>query len=117
LEDHSQPTWKVSFLSGFLASSPPEEKPDAKQSGKMRRPLSSFAPFAAQRDVLRSAVAGEDKAVAVVPKSKAMEEPGTAAGREPWKRLIDKVRETAVRVSSAAADTVAGASPMTHIQG
>lgn len=114
-----QSTWNVSFLSGFLASprAALKDKPDGKRDAKVRRPLSSFTPFAAQRDVLGSAANGEAKAVAVVPKSKTAADPGTAAGRGPWKRFANKLREAAVHVSSAAADALAGASPMNNLQG
>lgn len=106
-----QPVWNASFLSGFL--SPADVKAADPKREVTVRPLSSFSPFTAQRDVLSSAVVDEKKkkAVAVVAK-RSMEEP-KGPGR--WKRLADKFREAATHVANGAADVVAGASPMTHL--
>jgi hypothetical protein len=107
-----QPVWNASFLSGLLSPS------DVKAADPKRevtvRPLSSFSPFTAQRDALRSAVVDDEKkkkAVAVVAKRPSDEPKGP--GR--WKRLADKFRAAAAHAAKGAADVVAGASPMSHL--
>lgn len=106
-----QPAWNTSFLSGFL--SPSDGKVDPKREVTVR-PLSSFSPFTAQRDVLRTVVVDEKKAVAVVPAKRPSEVPNKGPGR--WKRLAEKFREAATHAAKGAADAVAGASPMSHLQ-
>jgi hypothetical protein len=107
-----QPVWNASFLSGLLSPS------DVKAADPKRevtvRPLSSFSPFTAQRDVLRSAVVDDEKkkkAVAVATKRP----PDKPKGPGRWKRLADKFRVAATHAANGAADAVAGASPMTHL--